>query len=118
VKACRIATSCRTPAPAIREPALAPQGRPVSGSGSEVGWMPLQQAVGENSWNSRRASTGWQRVGSMDLPVRFLPPLYTYTMPGRCHAQRLVFAPPTHATQTLAGGPRPASQTVWAKQIP
>jgi hypothetical protein len=84
-RACRIATSCRTPASAIR-----------AGT-REVGHHC-------SKWWQRRANAGRQGEGSMDPPAGFLPPLYTYVAPGRCRARRLVSATPAHATQTLAGG--------------
>jgi hypothetical protein len=55
--------------------------------------MPLQQAVVE-AWKaaekSRKISAGKQRVGNVDLPTGFPPPLYTHTTSGRCRARRLV----------------------------
>jgi hypothetical protein len=89
------ATSCRTLAHAIRAPALAPPGRPTHGSGSEGGWTPLQQAVAKKQQKVLEGlAAERQSVERMDPSARFLPPLYTYATPGRCHVWRLVSAPP------------------------
>jgi hypothetical protein len=105
VKRHRTATSSRTSAPTIQAPALAPQGRPVSGSGSEGGWTPLQQAMAERS---RRIGAGRQGVGSMHPLPGFPHPLYANATSGRRRARCLVPTPPALPRQRQGARGPPA----------